>query len=82
MKHGKNEEIDLLKVGLSGIVKRYGFQTVIFTKPLPFLKQLMPNIKRKPTGGKNFMVKTHKDRQKKAFINGYGIIKKKVQTDQ
>ncbi len=24
----KNEEIDLLKVGLSGIVKRYGFQTV------------------------------------------------------
>ena len=24
----KNEEIDLLKIGLSGIVKRYGFQTV------------------------------------------------------
>ena len=24
----KNEEIDLLKVGLSGMVKRYGFQTV------------------------------------------------------
>ena len=24
----KNEEIDLLKVGLSGIVKRYGFQNV------------------------------------------------------
>ncbi len=24
----KNEEIDLLKVGLSGIAKRYGFQTV------------------------------------------------------
>ena len=24
----KNEEIDLLKVGLSGVVKRYGFQTV------------------------------------------------------
>ena len=24
----KSEEIDLLKVGLSGIVKRYGFQTV------------------------------------------------------
>ena len=24
----KNEEIDLLKIGLSGIAKRYGFQTV------------------------------------------------------
>lgn len=24
----KNEEIDILKVGLSGIAKRYGFQTV------------------------------------------------------
>ncbi len=39
----KNEEIDLLKVGLSGITGRYGFQTVhdfykTVTFAFPFLK--------------------------------------------
>lgn len=56
----KNEKIDLLKTGLAGIVK----QCMISTKPMPPLKQLMPNIMLKPTDGKNFMGEMHKRRKK------------------
>lgn len=79
----KNEEIDLLKIGLSGIAKRYGFQTVHdFTKPLPPLKQLMPIIRSKRTSGKKDMQKMQKIRKKKAYIRGYRIIIGKMQINK
>lgn len=53
----------------------------ISTKPLPLLRQLMSIIGTKLTGGKNNTEKKHKS-EKKAYTNGYRIIKEKRQTDK
>lgn len=79
----KNEEIDLLKMGLSGIAKRYGFQTVHdFYKTFAVSKKPMPNIGTKRTDGKKNMEKIQGDRKKKAYISGYRIIKEEKRTDK
>ena len=52
---------------------------MISTKPLPPLKQLIPIIETKPTGGKKDTAKKRKG-GKKAYTDGYRIIKKKIQT--
>mgnify|MGYP001098905055 CR=1 FL=1 len=52
----------------------------IFTKPLPFLKQLMPNIGTKRRDGKKNMEKIQGDRKKKAYISGYKIFKEEKRT--
>ncbi len=49
----KNEEIDLLKLGLSGIVKRYGFQTVHdFYKAFAAAKTAYDDYRTNRTNGK------------------------------
>lgn len=78
----KNEEIDLLKVGLSG--KSSGMDSkryMISIRFLQFLKQLMPIIGTRWINGKNNTEKKHKSR-KKAYPNGYRIIKGKMLTDK
>lgn len=55
---------------------------MIFTKPLSFLIQLMPNIGTKRKDGKKNMEKIQGDRKKKAYISGYRIIKEEKQTDK
>ena len=54
---------------------------MISTKPLPPLKQLMPIIGTKQTGGKKDMEKNYKSR-KKAYTDGYRIIKGRILTDK
>jgi len=57
----KNEEIDLLKVGLSGIAKRYdSVQYTISTKSMFLLKMLIAIIRIKFTNEKKGMVKMYK----------------------
>lgn len=55
---------------------------MISIKLLPLPKLPMPNIRLKPINGKNFTEKMHKNRKKKAYTDGYGIIKGKMQTDK
>lgn len=77
----KNEEIDLLKVGLSGIVKRYGFQTVHdFSKPLLLLKKLMMITEIRLKSGKNDMAKKCEG-GKKAYTDGYRIFRERMRFD-
>ena len=54
---------------------------MISTKSFLSLKLLMPNIGTRWINGKNNTGKKYKTR-KKAYPNGYGIIKGKMQTDK
>ena len=58
--------------------KRY----MIFTKPMPPLKQLMTIIRITRTDGQQAMEKILKCRKKKAYISSGRIIKVKMQTDK
>ena len=56
----KNEEIDLLKLGLSGIVKRYGFQTIHdFYKAFAAAKTAYDDYRTNRTSG-NFTIFVNK----------------------
>lgn len=76
----KNEEINLLKVGLSGIVNRYGFQTVHdFYKVFAISKTANTDYRNKSDKWENRYGEKHKG-GKKAYTDGYRIIKGKIQT--
>lgn len=66
----KNEEIDTLKIGLSGIAKRYSYQNVqefylLTTKPiLP-----MQHIGNKRLNGRKFAERTGTSRIRKAYLS-------------
>lgn len=75
----KNEEIALLKVGLSGLAKRYVFRRcMIFIKLTLLLGLPMQNIGRRLTNGKKNMVKIRKCRNTKACRSSCGMINGKV----
>ena len=77
----KNEEIDLLKIGLSGIAKRYGFKTVHdFYKTYAASKTAYAEYRNKADRWEE-LYGENKSRQKKAFTSGCRIIKKKAPTD-
>lgn len=71
----KNEEIDLLKIGLSGIAKRYGFKTVHdFYKAFAAAKYQTKADKWEELYGENAQ-----KQEKKVYTDGYRIIKGKMQ---
>lgn len=79
----KNEEIDLLKMGLSGIAKRYGFQTVHdFYKTFAVSKTANAEYWDKADRWEEKYGENTGDRKKKAYISGYRIIKEEKRTDK
>ena len=66
----KNEEIDILKIGLSGIAKRYGYGNVqefykIYHKSTVHIQL----IRNKRLNKRKFMERTAKSRIRKAYLN-------------